>query len=122
MLDTPNLPWCFFAEASPDPAFVGNFILAVVVIGNIISVGVSIIAVWLSSRRQPPIAEEAFRTFIPRDEYAEGIQRVHDRVDETNNSLAEASLKMAKACGDLERAIGRLEGKIDQNTKQWRRD
>lgn len=107
-------PWAMLASATPDPAFLGNFVLAVVVGGTLLNVMISAIGVWNASRRQPPLAEESYRVFVPKAEYLNAIERIHQRIDESNNQLARSTAMISKAFNDLERAIGRVEGKIKE--------
>jgi len=95
----------------PDSAFTGNVVLVVVLVGGqLLSLLIAGLGLWMSSRRNPPIAEEAYKTFVPRSEYDEGVQRLHGRIDHALSEVAAARQQASQAFGDLERGIGRLEG------------
>jgi hypothetical protein len=108
------LAHAILAAAETDPAFAGKATLYVVaIVVPILTLIVTVVALGMSHRRQPPVAEEMHKSFVPRAEYNEGIQRVHERIDKTSEDITAARSQFAKAFGDLEHAIGRLEGKMD---------
>lgn len=89
-----------FATANPDSQFIGDSLLAWALVANLAA---SVTAMIVAFKRKPAIGEEMHKSFVPRSEYLEGIYRVHGRIDNTD-------AKLTKAFGDMERAIGRLEG------------
>lgn len=102
------------AAGSADTAFTGSatvYLVAIVV--PVVTLVLTVVALILSNRRHPPVAEEMHKNFVPRAEYNEGIQRVHERIDKTSEDITAARGQFSKAFGDLEHAIGRLEGKMD---------
>lgn len=104
--------------ASPDAAFTGNatlYIVATVV--PVLGLALTVTALFLNSRRNPPVAEEMHKVFIPRAEHDEHIQRVHERIDKCAEDNIAARNQFSKAFGDLEHAIGRLEGLIDRDER-----
>lgn len=122
-------PALLIAAGSPDPAFAGSATVYVVaIIVPVLGLLATIVAIVLSNRRNPPVAEEVHKTFVPRMEFSDGVQRLHDRIDKNaeeiaaakaqfNEDITAARTNFAKAFGDLEHAIGRLEGKMDSMHK-----
>lgn len=92
----------------PSPEFTGNTIL---VIATLLSMAVSVASLVRSGRRQPPIAEEMHKEFVRREEWDQSGQRLHDRIDETQCSIKELHREVGKGFQDVERALGRIEGK-----------
>ena len=124
----------FFAHVLPvlaaaaEAVQIGGAVLVLVTVCPILGVIISAVALWKSSQRQPPVAEEMYKRFIPRNEANQTIARLDERLSEAfeviadhrNHGDTEISVvrnTMAKAFGDLERAIGRIEGKLDRNSK-----
>lgn len=102
------------ADAGPSTAETGNAVLIFVLVAcPVISAVVGVLGVWFASRRNPPIGEEVHKNFVPRAEFNEAVARVDARVDSAMVEVASARTQFGKAFGDLERAIGRLEGRLD---------
>lgn len=99
---------------SPTSEFTGNTLM---VIGQLVTVVVSVAALWKSSSRQPPIEEEIHKEFVRREEWDQSGQRLHARIDETNESIKELHHEVGKGFQDVERALGRIEGKQSQREK-----
>lgn len=105
-----------------DAEFSGRSINVMIVIGNFIFAAA---AVMLAARRRPAITEEIYRDFVRKQEWDENLQRVHERVDQSNSSFHEqiaASLEkidalrrdMSKGFSDVERSLGRIEGHFER--------
>lgn len=104
----------FLAQANPNAEHVGTSVLIFVAIAcPIISLVLGGAGVWFAARRNPPMGEEIHRTFVPRVEFHSALTRVDARVDVALTEIAAARTQFGKAFGDLERAIGRLEGRLD---------
>lgn len=102
------------AAAESDATFTGNATVYVVaIIVPVLGLILTVVALLVTSRRQPPVAEEMHKSFVPRTEYNEGLQRVHERIDKAGEDISSARQQLSKAFGDIEHAIGRLEGKVD---------
>lgn len=113
------------ATAGPTPTETGNAVLIFVAVGvPMISLIFGALSLWLSSRRQPPLAEELYKKFVPRAEAAETVSRIDGRMSEafseignlrnhTDAEIGAIRANMTKAYGDFERALGRIEGKLD---------
>jgi len=115
--------------AAAEAVQIGGAVLVLVTVCPILGVIISAIALWKSSQRQPPVAEEMYKRFIPRNEANQTIDRIDQRVTEAftvigatrehgDTEISVIRSTMAKAFGDLERAIGRIEGKLDQEHKR----
>ena len=113
------------ADAAADPAQLGGLVLVLVTVCPILGVIISAVALWRSSQRQPPVAEEMYKRFVPRTEANSIEQRLDDRLSEafkeigllrthSDTEIGVIRSTMAKAFGDLERAVGRIEGKLDK--------
>ena len=81
-----------------------------------------------ASRRNPPIGEEMHKVFVPRKEWDDSVQRIHVRIDQTRDVItaSEASTgskidslrtDMNKVFHDVERALGRVEGQLEEKKK-----
>jgi hypothetical protein len=116
----------FLAQgAQAGPAFVGNWVsVAVVLGGGIIAIGIQYGMLQTSRQqlramekalehRNPPLAEDVHRTFIPRIEHDDEVKRLDGRIDAAFNEIGRLQGAHTKAFGDVERAIGRIEGKLD---------
>lgn len=79
---------------------------------NMVGIAVSIIVAF---KRKPPVAEQMHQLFATRPEFNEAVLRIHKRIDHTNTDIQQTNEKLAKAFGDMERAIGRLEGQLDKS-------
>jgi len=111
--------------AAAEPVQIGSAVLVLVTVCPILGVIISAVALWRSSQRQPPVAEEMYKRFIPRAEANATIERIDERLtdafkvigatrDHADTEISVVRNTMAKAFGDLERAIGRVEGKLDK--------
>lgn len=113
------------AAAAPDAAQTGNAVLIFVAVAvPIISLVLGVLSIWIAGRRQPPIAEEMYKKFVPRAESGETIQRLDERIGEAfkeigslrthaDNEMGVIRSNLTRAFGDFERALGRIEGKLD---------
>src|ERR1051325_2870899 len=71
-------------NSQPDAAFTGNVVLVICLVGGqLLTLLMSALGLWISSKRQPPVAEEMHKTFVPRSEYLECVQRMHERIDKS---------------------------------------
>lgn len=122
----------FLAAASPDATEIGKGVLTILVIVPVLSLAVAIIFGVLNtrnaSRRNPPIGEEMHKVFVPRKEWDDSVQRIHVRIDQTRDVItaSEASTgskidslrtDMNKVFHDVERALGRVEGQLEEKKK-----
>ena len=112
------------AATESEHAFAGNatfYIVAIVV--PVLGLALTIAALILSSKRNPPVGEEMHKTFVPRAEWDASVQRLHTRIDESHERIAAGeattaakidSLRtdMTKVFQDVERGLGRVEGKL----------
>lgn len=113
------------AAASPDATETGKGVLIFIAVAcPVIMMIIGALGLWINSRRNPPVAEEMYKNFIPRKEADQTVQRLDERVSEAfteitslrNHTDAEINsirANMTKAYGDFERALGRIEGKLD---------
>lgn len=113
------------AAASPDAAFTGNATFYVIsIIVPVLGLLLTIAALFLVNKRNPPVGEEMHKTFVPRAEWDASVQRLHTRIDENNEKIASSaaatgakidSLRtdMNKVFQDVERTLGRVEGEIN---------
>lgn len=117
------------AAASPDAETTGKGVLIFIAVAcPLITLVIGALGLWVNSRRNPPIAEEMYKNFIPRQESDQTVQRLDERVSEAFNEITnlrnhtDAEINsiranMTKAYGDFERALGRIEGKLDTERK-----
>jgi hypothetical protein len=102
----------FLAEANA--AFTGNTVFVLSAIGGgLISGACSIIGLIIAARRNPPMGEQMYKEFARLKDVDVEIQRVHKRVDESNDRVDKVNELLSKNQHDAERARGRLEGKLD---------
>jgi ABC-type bacteriocin/lantibiotic exporter with double-glycine peptidase domain len=106
-----------FGAATPDPSFLGNFVLAAIAIAGVV------VAI-MSARRTPPLAEEIRKEFATKDQIAElrketvkamaelrtetaaTVRRIHERIEAMVN-------QMHRNHADSEQARGRLFGQME---------
>lgn len=112
------------AAGSPDAGFTGNATLfTVAIVVPVIGLGLTVASLVLGNRRNPPVGEEMHKTFVPRAEWDASVQRLHTRIDESHERIAAGeattaakidSLRtdMTKVFQDVERGLGRVEGKL----------
>lgn len=109
---------CLAAASAQDAAFTGNatnYVSSVAV--PILGLVLTVVALFLSNKRHPPLPEEMHKNFVPRAEHDANIQRLHGRVDKLAEDQSNSRMQFSKAFGDLEHAIGRLEGRLDREGK-----
>lgn len=114
------------AAAAPDATFTGNATLFVVAVAvPVLGLAVTALNLFLGNKRNPPVGEEMHKTFVPRAEWDSSVQRLHGRIDESNERITSTesstsakidSLRtdMTKVFHDVERALGRVEGQLDE--------
>ena len=97
----------------------------------IASIASVIIAAVKLNSRMPPLAEELAKNYATRDELDKEVKSLNIRIDREVGMLlsssAEHSLKLdaliattSQTARDTERALGRIEGKLDQHIKEHR--
>jgi hypothetical protein len=114
------------SAAATDADFAGKSVLFIVaIIVPVLGLVCTIIAIVLSNKRNPPIAEEMHKAFVPRPEWDASVQRLHGRIDEANGKITASEAHtgskidsmrndMNKVFHDVERALGRVEGKLEE--------
>lgn len=113
------------AGSGPDAEATGKTVLIFIAVAcPVIMMIIGVLGLWINSRRNPPVAEEMYKNFIPRAESDQIVQRLDGRFAEAFTEITELrnhtdaeinSIRsnMTKAYGDFERALGRIEGKLD---------
>ncbi len=106
------------STSSPDASFTGNVVLVLVLVGGqVLSLGMSAVGLILAARRTPPIAEELYKLFLTKEEAAGITARIDHTIESAFNEINAVRSQATKAFGDLERAIGRLEGHLTSRTR-----
>lgn len=112
----------FFLSASapstaPSSEFTGN---TVQVIGILLSIALSVVGIWKACSRQPPVAEEMHEKFVRREEWDQSGQRLHERIDATQEKIDDLSVRTSKGFQDMEGAIGRVGGQLKELGRKMR--
>jgi len=94
------------------------YIIAIVV--PLLVLACSIVGLIIMARRQPPVAEEMYRTFMTKSQHAETVARIDHSVEIAFGEINAIRGQLTKAYGDFERALGRVEGALESIAKQNR--
>lgn len=104
------LPLIILADVQPEPQNLGLLVLG---IGQLVGIAASVVAIIAAFRRQPPIGEQLHQMFLPRAEHAAEVQRLDGRISESFEEISRVRAMHTQAFGSFERAVGRVEGKLD---------
>jgi len=99
-------------SASVTQAGVGTIYIVAIVL-PILTFACTIVGLIFMSKRQPPVAEEMYRTFVTKSEQRETVERIDHTVATAFSEINAMRNQLSKAYGDFERALGRLEGSLE---------
>jgi hypothetical protein len=103
------------------------------ILGSVAAIVVGVVAVVKLNRRVPPLPEEMAKNYIHKPEFNAAVCGINSRIDgvsqQSNNAVARLADKfdalintLHRNAMDTERALGRIEGKLNEHVKEEERN